>query len=616
MAYAPTLAPRERARASAHACDAERYPPISDYALIGDGRGAALVARDGAVDWLCWPRFDSPAIFSALLDRANGGHFRVQPNAEFEVERRYLPGTNVLETTFLTAAGSCALRDMLTAPPDDEPRTHLRPEQELLREIEGLSGEMRLRVEYAPRPDYGRLMPQLDDRGALGIFTTVGLGALILRTEPALECDGTLAHGEFTLRAGERVYLSLSYAEDGPATLPVLGAAARARVEQTSDWWSAWAARCTYQGPYRTSVERSALALKLLTFAPSGAIVAAPTTSLPEARGGAMNWDYRYCWLRDASLTLRALFGLGYSDEAQAFVDWLLHATRLTQPELQVLYDVYGRADIPERELPQLAGYDGARPVRVGNAAASQFQLDVYGEVVDGVWQHAARGGRFDHDTTRLLAGIGSTVCERWREPDAGIWEERDALRHYTHSRALCWVALDRLIALHEQHGLRVPAERFRRERAAIRAEIEERGFNQHLNSYTRTLDGDEVDASLLSLPLYGYVSADAPRMRGTIARIQERLATGELVYRREQREEASFGICAFWLVECLAMSGDLAGATAAFEQLLTRANDVGLFAEEIEADTGAALGNFPQAFTHVGLINAALALQRALDGV
>jgi GH15 family glucan-1,4-alpha-glucosidase len=353
-----------------------------------------------------------------------------------------------------------------------------------------------------------------------------------------------------------------------------------------------------------------------MAYAPSGAVVAAPTTSLPEQLGGVRNWDYRYCWLRDASFTLRALFALGHSSEAEAFLQWMLHATRLTWPELQVVYDVFGEANLPERELPHLEGYAGSKPVRIGNDAHGQLQLDVYGEVIDAVARFARQGGGFDRDTVKMLDGLGHTVCKRWREPDEGIWEGRSGRFHHTHSKVLCWVALDRLIRMHEASQLRVCVDEFRTTCEAIRAEVEAHGYNEQLASYTRTFDGEEMDASLLVLPLYRYVDGQHPRMRSTCDRITEKLERHGLIYRYEAHTndglppgEGAFGICSFWWVECLALGGNLEGATKAFERLLTLGNDLGLFAEEADPGSGAALGNFPQAFTHIGLINAALTL-------
>ncbi|HEX4993042.1 MAG TPA: glycoside hydrolase family 15 protein [Rubrobacteraceae bacterium] len=603
------------------ASEAADYPHISDYALIGDCRSAGLISRDGSLDWLCLPRFDSPAVFAALLDATDGGRFRIRPSGEFRTERRYLPETNVLETTFHCPTGTLILRDLMLVSSEEQKRASLTPEHEILREIEGTAGEVEVEILYDPRPDYGRIRPRLKDRGRHGIRCEANGALLMLRSELPLEfaSDGRSAQGLVRIRAGERKYLSFDYSNEAPAVVPTLGEAARERLERTVRWWHQWANRCTYRGPYRDAVVRSALALKLMTYAPSGALIAAPTTSLPEAIGGVRNWDYRYCWLRDASFTLRALATLCYDEEAEAFHGWMLHATRLTWPELQVLYDVFGETRLPERELGYLGGYAGSRPVRVGNDAHGQLQLDVYGEVLDAATQLAGRGGRFDRDATRMLNGLGHTVCRRWREPDEGIWEGRSGRFHHTHSKALCWVALDRLIKMHEADHLKVPVGLFRAHRDEIRREIEARGYNERIGSYTRTFDGDEVDASLLTLPLYGYIEGTNPRMRSTCARIQERLGRDGLLYRYETGTddglppgEGAFGICSFWAVECQARGGDVEGAKRAFERLLPYANDVGLFAEEIDPETGAALGNFPQAFTHIGLINAALTLAEA----
>src|SRR5215208_1684556 len=598
-------------------------PPIGDYALIGDGRSAALVSRDGSLDWLCWPRFDSPSIFAALLDTERGGRFQVRPVGTFRSERRYLPDTNVLETVFYTSSGTVALRDLMPVASEEDKRVALIPEHEVLREIEGLVGQVKIEVVYTPRPDYGRKHPALTSRGAFGLWCEVTGGALALHTDLPLQVspDCQNAYGVATIAAGERKHLSLVYSTDAPGVIPLLQDAARDKVERSIRWWRDRANRGTYDGPYRDAVMRSALVLKLMTYAPSGAVVAAPTTSLPEEIGGVRNWDYRYCWLRDASLTLRALFDLGYAEEAEAYLSWILHATRLTWPELQVLYDVFGEAHLPESELPHLSGYANSRPVRVGNDAHGQLQLDVYGEVIDAVTYFVARGGHVDRDTARMLSGLGETVCRRWREPDEGIWEGRSGRFHNTHSKMLCWVALDRLVMMHEAGHLEVSVDLFRTTRDEIRKEIEAHGYNERIGSYTRIFDGDEMDASLLTLPLYDYIEGTHSRMRSTYASIHEKLAHDGLIYRYETGTddglppgEGAFGICSFWAVECQARGDDVEGATQAFEHLLSYANDVGLFAEEIDPETGAALGNFPQAFTHIGLINAALTLAEYRD--
>jgi GH15 family glucan-1,4-alpha-glucosidase len=440
---------------------------------------------------------------------------------------------------------------------------------------------------------------------------------LLSNVSVSLNGDRCAAYGRMIVKRGDSNYVSLVYNEEGPAVLPSLGDAARKRIETTVRWWQAWAQTAKYDGPYRDIVVRSALALKLMAYAPSGALIAAPTTSLPEKLGGVRNWDYRYCWLRDASFIFRALFSLGYEDEAEAFVSWVLHATRLTWPELHVVYDVFGESKIPERELSHLEGYAGSSPVRVGNDAHGQLQLDVYGEVLDAAAQFAQRGGRFDSETVRFLEGLGHTICNQWRRPDEGIWEGRSGRFHHTHSKVLCWAGLDRLIEMQKKGQIEIPVQKFRAEREAIRSEIESLGYNSELRSYTQTFDGEDPDASLFTLPFYGFIDAKDPRMRSTCAYLHEQLGRGALIFRYLTTSgdglpsgEGAFGVCSFWAVECLARSGDVDGAKHAFEELLNYANDLGLLSEEIDPDSGLLLGNFPQAFTHVGLINAAFSLQ------
>ncbi|HEV2074551.1 MAG TPA: glycoside hydrolase family 15 protein, partial [Thermomicrobiales bacterium] len=379
----------------------ERYPPIGDYAIIGDCRSAALVSCEGSLDWLCWPQFDSPSIFASLLDAEQGGRFSLQPTDPFRTERHYLPGTNVLETVFHTDSGSVALRDVMTVASEEYKQDALVPEHEILREIEGLAGTVEVEIHYEPRPDYARRTVSLKQRGRLGVWCRAGRAALVLHSDAPLDISSDKRSASSTIRvlAGERRFLSLTWSDDGPAVVPALGASARARLEQSVEWWQEWSNRSTYKGPYREAVERSLLALKLMCFAPSGAVIAAPTTSLPEKIGGVRNWDYRYCWLRDASYTVRALLELGYEEEAEAYCGWLLHATRLTWPELQVVYDVYGKARLPEDELDHLEGYAGSRPVRIGNGAHDQIQLDVYGEVLDAIFRLVNGPDFFDRDT-------------------------------------------------------------------------------------------------------------------------------------------------------------------------------------------------------------------------
>jgi GH15 family glucan-1,4-alpha-glucosidase len=597
---------------------AGEYPPIGDYAVIGDCRSAALISRAGSLDWLCLPRFDSPAVFAALLDRRRGGCFSVRPTGEYESSRRYVGDTNVLETTFRTGAGTLRLLDLMPVTSEAEKRRELWPNHQVLRQVECLDGEVEVDVLCDPRPGYGRTTPRAEDRGAFGFRFREEPGILLRSELPLapLAPDRSGIGGQATLRAGERRYLSLTFNLEEPAVVPPFGEAAERKIEQTLRWWEKWSGRCRFEGPYRDHVVRSALTLKLMTYAPSGAIVAAPTTSLPETMGGERNWDYRYCWLRDASLTLRGLMDLGYPAEAEAFLNWLFHAIRLTAPDARIMYDVFGESRLPERELDHLEGYAGSRPVRIGNEAADQFQLDTYGEVVDAAFQYVERGGRLDRDMAELMVGLGETACERWREPDEGIWEVRGGRRHHTYSKAMCWVALDRLVRFHEGGHLEAPVDRFSSVRDEIRAEIEARGYNEEIGSYVSVFDGDDLDASLLLLRIYGYAEPGADRMVSTCERIYERLGAGPLLHRYRgddglPGEEGAFGIASFWGVEARARQGDVARARADFERLCGHANDVGLFAEEIDPGTGAALGNFPQAFTHVGLISAALTLRQ-----
>ena len=588
-------------------------PKIQDYGVIGDSRAAALVSRYGSIDWLCWPRFDSPSIFAAILDREKGGHWSIFPAERYRTEREYVRNTNVLETRFTCSTGEAVLTDFMPVSSEQYKRQTILPDHELIRELRCTAGEVQFQVEFFPRASYGRNSVPIRDRGKLGLQMIVGRGAYCLRSNLPLRLDNDRASALITLKSGEVFQSSLTYSEQCPAALPVLGDVIPQAIERSVKWWQEWASRSKYVGPYRDAVTRSALALKLLAYAPSGAIAAAVTSSLPERIGGSLNWDYRFCWLRDASLCIRGMLGLGYLDEAESFLTWLLHTTRLTQPQLCVLYSMYGQIAPREVEIPELSGYLCSRPVRIGNGARKQIQLDVYGEVIDATAQYAQFIRRFDRTTQKVLIGLGKYVAKHWDTPDEGIWEPRTGQKNHTHSRLMCWTALDRLLALAEKRMLDgLPVEWFTQERDRIRKQIESSAWNDELQSYVSVLDGEYLDSTLLRLDWYGFEHADSDRMHSTYSKVLERLGAGNsLLYRYERTPpEGAFGVCGFWGVEHLALGGGtLDQAHDVFQELLAYQNDLGLYSEEIDPDTGDALGNFPQAFTHVGLISAALTL-------
>jgi GH15 family glucan-1,4-alpha-glucosidase len=595
------------------------WPQIQDYGIIGDCRSAALVSREGYIDWLCWPRFDSPSIFAALLDRERGGYWRISPVGAVTIKRKYRADSNVLETQFNTESGTAILTDVMASGSGALQADELLPDHEILRRVECQSGEMQVAIDFCPRADYGKEEVQIRPRGKLGLRFTAGKGDYWLRSSVPLTLIGQRAHARVTLRAGESLRFSFSYSEEAPAVLRGLDGSFDARIEHVAAAWQRWARRANYDGPDREAIVRSALTLKLLTYLPTGAIIAAPTTSLPERIGGALNWDYRYCWLRDSSLTIRAMLGLGYWDEAEDYLDWLLQATRLTQPRLRILYSVYGGNAPKEYLLPHLNGYKSSLPVRIGNAARDQLQLDVYGEVIDAAAQFAFHGGDLDRDTQRVLIGLGNYVVENWNQPDEGIWEPRSGRHNHTHSRLLCWTALDRLIRLSKKGLLQgASIERYQENCRLIRRQIEHHGWNERMQSYVSVLDGDQVDASLLLFSWYGFDQAGSARMRGTYRAIRQQLGTTEgLLFRYKRTEpEGTFAMCSFWEAEYLALGGgSLHEAQQLFAHLLKYANDLGLYGEEIDSCTGAALGNFPQAFTHIGLISTALSLRQREKG-
>jgi GH15 family glucan-1,4-alpha-glucosidase len=586
---------------------------VDDYGIIGDGRSAALVDRGGCIDWLCWPRFDSPPIFGALLD-PRAGFWSITPVEHGRVSRRYVERTNVLETRFETSTGTVVLTDAMAITTEDAKRRELLPEHELVRRVECLTGHVELEVVVAVQPDFGRFRARVLDLGALGVRWEIGSQLLTLRGDrPLMLGDDGRVRARVRLSAGKALHWSLAFDADAPAVLPPLGACASERIARSVAWWRDWVGRTQYNGPYRDELLRSVLALKLMSFAPSGAIIAAPTTSLPEVPGGEHNWDYRYCWLRDASFTARAFLQLGFVEDALAFSSWLLHATRLTQPALNVLYDVYGNRPPAEHSVP-VEGFDRSRPVRIGNAAQTQLQLDMHGEVIDACTQVIETTGQIDQETRDLLRGFGEYVVDHWREPDHGIWEARHEPVHHTHSRLLSWVALDRLERLAGAGHLDVDRNRICAERAAVRRDIEDRAWNSHLRSYTSTLGGDGIDASTLLMSWYGFHPAATSRMRLTYARLVSELSPlPGLFYRNEHAleiGEGAFWLCSYWAVEHLVRGGGTFDqALAMFSDATSYANDLGLMAEEVDVQSGLALGNFPQAYTHVGLISAALSI-------
>ncbi len=597
------------------------YPPISTYGIIGDGRTAALVSEQGSIDWLCLPDFDGPTIFAALLDRHSGGRLGLRPPVEHEVTRRYLDTTPVLETTFTSQEGSFRVIDFMPLALDGT-GGRIEPERELIRIVEGISGEPEVELSFDPRPDYGQAQPILKKRGKLGWTFAHGADFFLLRTDIEAEPSGFGSlRGCARLRPGERRYVSFSFTRRDIGIVPGIGAESDEKLEATCGWWREWISRCRYDGDWPEAVKRSLVTLRLLNFNQSGAVVAAATTSLPESIGGVRNWDYRFCWLRDSAFILRAFIDMGYDEEGQGFLSWLLHATRQTAPRLRPLYTIYGRQGGGERNALGLEGYMGSAPVRVGNGAASQTQLDVYGAVIEAAHDYVERGGRLDGQERKLLLGMGEVVIGEWRKPDAGIWEIRGGPLHNTYSKAQCWAALDRLIRMIDGGYLQGPRQRLEEERDRIRASVMTEGWNEALQRFDGAYGRNFVDASTLLMPRLGIIDADDPKMRKTFDTIQREIGRDELLLRYNEgvdgfaSNEGAFVVCSFWAIDHLARRGDIDEAKRRFEAMLARGNDLGLYAEEIDLDSGEMLGNFPQAYSHAGLIGAAMTIKAAERG-
>jgi alpha,alpha-trehalase len=596
--------------------------PIADYALLSDCRSGALVSRAGSVDWLCFPRFDGPSVFARLVDD-DAGHFSIRPAGEAETTRAYLDQTMALETTFRTATGVAVLVDAMAVGRNE--RGHdlgAGSPGVLLRRLTCTDGEVEVEVSYAPRPEYGLIHPLLVVVPG-GLAARGGADRLLLSAPVELAVDGATATARFGLRAGESVLFALQH---GRIWEPALTAWSQeqiaGRLDDTLQGWRSWSAmHQSYEGPWRELVHHSGRVLQALTFAPTGAIVAAPTTSLPETVGGERNWDYRYTWVRDASLTMEALWVAACPDEANKFFAFLADAaaSQLHRGmDLQIMFGIGGERDLTERELPHLRGWRTSRPVRVGNGAWSQRQLDVYGELLGAAQRLVDQLGELDPVSRRFLTAAADAAAVRWKEQDQGIWEIRGEPRDFLYSKLMCWVALDRAIALADQLGAKDRIEGWAAARDEVRAAILERGWSEGAGAYTQAFGTDDLDASNLMLVITGFLPGTDPRMKATVDAIAERLTDDRgLVYRYLahdglEGEEGTFLLCTFWLAQAQALAGELEQAKATFERAVAAINDVGLLAEEVDVGGAEMIGNFPQAFSHIGLVNAAWAIAQA----
>ena len=589
-------------------------PPIGDYALVGDTRSAGLISKSGSLDWMCVPKFDSPPLFETLVDQKSGGYFSITYDELASTKRRYLEGSSVLETNIATSTGTALLREGMIANVDGA----LLPQSLLVRHLECVSGDVNVAVHFDPRKGLPGQSPERIRRSPRGVICEWGSLALSIASAPDIGIEpGKTVSAQ--LKAGKSLTFMMSVADRRPIVW-VSADMANKLLDETDQWWRRWSLALDYDGPFKEAVVRSLITLRLLTYSPSGAPVAAATTSLPEALGGTRNWDYRYSWPRDASIGLAGFLATGYVGLARSFMYWLLHASRLSRPRLRVLYDVHGKPSPDETEL-HVSGYRDSQPVRVGNGARDQHQLDVYGWVADAAWLLEESGNLLHSETWRAVAGFADFVAQSWSQPDAGIWEVRRKPAHYVHSKLMAWLTLDRISRMALRHHVR--ADRVRNwevNRDQVAAWIRSHGVDRTRNTLVWKAGSDELDASLLILPVLGFEADDSPLIEGTIQAVRDELEVEEGLLHRYRRQtdglegdEGAFLPCSFWLVQALARSGRSAEATGMFERLLSYANDVGLFAEELDPITKEQLGNFPQAFTHATVVQAGLALQSAM---
>jgi len=598
-----------------------RYPPIEDHGLIGDLHSVALVANDGTIDWCCLPHFDSPSLFAALLDADRGGHFRIAPTMEAKRKQMYFADTNILTTRFLCEGGVGEVIDFM---PASERRAHEAMRHQIVRVVQVARGTLPFLLECEPAFDYGRMPHRIDVRRGGALFES-DRGLVALRSPAPLEVRGSGVQAAFTLKAGESATFVLEYATAGRAAdLLEPTDADEEAFDRTVAFWRAWVGRVRYQGRWREMVHRSALALKLLTFAPTGAIVAAPTMSLPEELGGVRNWDYRFTWIRDASLTLYAFLRLGLTSEAAAFVEWIRNRCQESPDgSLQLMYTIHGEPVVDEVDLSHLAGYRGSRPVRVGNSAHGQRQLDIYGELMDAVYLFDKHGSPISFDFWIAVSRLLDYVAAHWQDTDEGIWEVRSGRRHFVYSKLMCWVALNRGIRLARKRAFPGNIDLWTRAQDAVFLEIMDRGWNAERQCFVQHYDSTALDAANLMMPLVKFISPTDPRMLSTLERTAQTLVSDSLVHRYQldgrgaedgvAGREGTFSMCTFWYVEALARAGRVHDARYVFDKMLGYANHVGLFSEQIGL-TGESLGNFPQGFTHLGLISAAFNLDRAID--